>query len=64
VCALIGDSDTDVFAGLLAGVPVIGHGNKRGEAKALTHVQAAAISTDLAEITAALRATPLVLLPN
>jgi beta-phosphoglucomutase-like phosphatase (HAD superfamily) len=54
-CAMIGDSTTtDVFAGLLAGVPVIGYANKPGKTRALADVQAAAVTTDLAEITAAL----------
>jgi beta-phosphoglucomutase-like phosphatase (HAD superfamily) len=59
-CAMIGDSDTDVFAGLLAGVPVIGYANKPGKAKALADVQAAAVTDDLRELRDALRAFPLV----
>jgi len=54
-CAMIGDSETDVFAAMLAGVPVIGYASKPGKAKALAAVQAAAVTTDLADITAALR---------
>jgi phosphoglycolate phosphatase-like HAD superfamily hydrolase len=34
-CALIGDTTADVFAGLLAGVPVIGYANKPSKAQAL-----------------------------
>jgi HAD superfamily hydrolase (TIGR01549 family) len=54
-CAMIGDSETDVFAGLLAGVPVIGYANKPGKAKAVADVQATTVTTDLADITAAPR---------
>jgi beta-phosphoglucomutase-like phosphatase (HAD superfamily) len=31
-CALVGDTTADVFAGQLAGVPVIGYANKPGKA--------------------------------
>jgi hypothetical protein len=54
-CALIGDTTADVFAGLLAGVPVIGYANKPGNAQTLAEVQAAAITDDLSDITHALR---------
>jgi hypothetical protein len=54
-CALIGDTTADVFAGMLAGVPVIGYANKPGKAQALAEVQAAAITDDLSDITHALR---------
>jgi phosphoglycolate phosphatase-like HAD superfamily hydrolase len=51
-CVLVGDSTTDVLAGgYLAGVAVIGYADKPGKA------QAAAVTTDLAEITTALRNT-------
>jgi HAD superfamily hydrolase (TIGR01509 family) len=63
-CAFVGDSETDVLAGRLAGVPVIGYANKPGKADALIRAQADAVTTDLAEITTALRATPRVALPN
>ncbi len=63
-CAFVGDSPTDVLAGKVAGVPVIGYANKPGKADALIHAQADAVTTDLAEITTALRATPRVALPN
>jgi len=42
---------------VLAGVAVIGYADKPGKAQALAGVQAAAVTTDLAEITAALRNT-------
>jgi len=63
-CAFIGDTPTDVLAGHLAGVPVIGYANKPGKVEALARVQAAAVTTSLAEITTALRATPVNALPN
>jgi phosphoglycolate phosphatase len=63
-CALVGDTTADVFAGLLAGVPVIGYANKPGKAEDLADVQAAAVTADLAEISAALRMSPLGPLPN
>ncbi|MGO9298126.1 MAG: HAD family hydrolase [Streptosporangiaceae bacterium] len=63
-CAFIGDSDTDVIAALLAGVPVIGYANRPAKAEALTHARAAAVTTDLAEITTAIRQTPSHALPN
>ena len=53
-----------MLAGHLAGVPVIGYANKPGKVEALTRVQAAAVATSLAEITTALRATPVTALPN
>jgi phosphoglycolate phosphatase-like HAD superfamily hydrolase len=63
-CAFIGDSPSDVLAGHLAGVPVIGYANKPRKVDALTRVQAAAVTTSLAEITTALRAAPVTALPN
>jgi N-acetyl-D-muramate 6-phosphate phosphatase len=57
-CVLIGDTTADVFAGLLAGVPVIGYANKPGKAKALAEVQAAVVTDDLNAITRALLDTP------
>jgi beta-phosphoglucomutase-like phosphatase (HAD superfamily) len=63
-CAFIGDSESDVLAGHLAGVPVIGYANKPGKVDTLTHVQAATVTTSLAEITTALRAAPVTALPN
>ena len=56
-CALVGDSITDVLAGHLAGVAVIGYADKPGKAPAHADVQAAAVTTDLAEITTVLRNT-------
>ena len=53
-CVFIGDSTTDVLAGLLGGVAVIGYANKPGKVEALRQARARAVVTDLAEITAAL----------
>ena len=63
-CVFIGDAETDVLAGLLGGVAVIGYANKPGKAETLSHVGARAVVTDLAEITTALRDTPRITLPN
>lgn len=57
-CVFVGDSTTDVLAGLLAGVPVIGYANKPDKAEALTQAGARAVTTRLSEITTALRTTP------
>lgn len=40
-CTLVGDTQVDVLAGRLAGVPVIGYANKPGESRDLADVQAA-----------------------
>lgn len=63
-CVFIGDTVTDVLAGLLGGVAVIGYANKPGKAEALSQAGARAVTTDLTEITTALRHTPLGALPN
>jgi len=63
-CVFIGDTVTDVLAGLLGGVAVIGYANKPGKAEALSQAGARAVTTDLAEITTALRRTPSAALPN
>jgi beta-phosphoglucomutase-like phosphatase (HAD superfamily) len=56
-CALAGDSLADVMAGHLAGVAVIGYADKPGKAEALADAPAAAVTTGLAEISTAPRAT-------
>src|SRR5262249_2390123 len=56
-CAFIGDSPSDVLAGHLAGVPVIGYANKPCKVRALADVKAATVTTSLAEVTTALRHT-------
>lgn len=53
----IGDTPSDVLAGHLGGVRVIGYANKPGKFDALTEAHANAVVTNLAPITAALRAT-------
>lgn len=58
-CAFIGDTISDVMAGHLAGVTVIGYANKPGKADAQDQAQAAAVTSDLGSITAALAAAPL-----
>jgi hypothetical protein len=52
------------MAGHLAGVAVIGYANKPSKIEALTDARGAAVTTDLAEISAALRDTPRAALPN
>lgn len=63
-CVFVGDSSTDVIAGKLASVPVIGYASKPGKADTLTRPRAEAVTTDLADITAAFRATNRAALPN
>jgi phosphoglycolate phosphatase-like HAD superfamily hydrolase len=57
-CAFVGYTPTDVLAGLLAGVPVIGFANKPGKVQALTQAGARAVTSQLSEISTALRAAP------
>jgi len=57
-CAFVGDSTTDMLAGRLAGVPVIGYANKPGKAELLTQAGADTVTTSLDEITTTLRLTP------
>lgn len=57
-CTLIGDSLSDVQAGHLAGVAVIGFANKPGKAGELTEAGADAVVTRLGLISAALRTAP------
>ena len=52
---LVGDSVTDVLAGRLAGVAVIGFANKPNKADLLADAGADAVTSRLADITAALR---------
>jgi beta-phosphoglucomutase-like phosphatase (HAD superfamily) len=53
---LVGDSATDVPAGRLAGVAVIGFANKPGKAEQLVQAGADAVTARLADISLALRA--------
>ena len=57
-CAFVRDTPTDVLAGLLAGVPVIGFANKPGKAQTLAQAGARAVTSRLSEISTALRAAP------
>jgi phosphoglycolate phosphatase-like HAD superfamily hydrolase len=50
-CVMIGDSTTDVLAGILAGVSVIGYANKPGKAQDLIDAHADITVTDISEIT-------------
>jgi HAD superfamily hydrolase (TIGR01509 family) len=63
-CSFVGDSATDVIAGRLAGVPVIGYANRPDKIEILTGAEADAVAVDLAEITTALRTTSSDALPN
>jgi phosphoglycolate phosphatase-like HAD superfamily hydrolase len=63
-CAFIGDSVSDMLAGRLAGVAVIGFANKPHKVSTLTRAGADAVTTRLSEISAALRAAPSPALPN
>jgi phosphoglycolate phosphatase len=54
---LVGDSATDVPAGLLAGVSVIGFANKPGKADVLARAGADAVTSRLSDISIALRAS-------
>jgi phosphoglycolate phosphatase-like HAD superfamily hydrolase len=53
---LVGDSTTDVPAGRLAGVAVIGYANRPGKAEALTRAGADAVTGHLSDISRALQA--------
>ena len=63
-CAFVGDSTSDMLAGRLAGVPVIGYANRPGKAELLTQAGADTVTTSLDEITTALRLTPWHALPS
>jgi hypothetical protein len=54
----VGDPPSDVIAGRLAGVALIGFANKPGKATQLTDAGADAVTNRLAEISTAPRATP------
>jgi beta-phosphoglucomutase-like phosphatase (HAD superfamily) len=57
-CVFVGDSPSDVLAGRLGGVMVIGYANKPGKADALAQAGADAVTARLSEISAALHAAP------
>ena len=57
-CAFIGDSASDILAGLLAGVPVIAFASSPAKARELTDAGAEVLTTSMDEIRAAIRALP------
>ncbi|MFE0688996.1 HAD family hydrolase [Streptomyces xiamenensis] len=57
-CVFIGDSVRDVEAGHAAGVPTIGYANKPGKDKKLSDAAAVVVVPSIADITEALRMTP------
>jgi phosphoglycolate phosphatase len=57
-CAFIGDSASDILAGLLAGVPVIAFASRPAKARELTDAGAEVLATSMDEIRAAIRALP------
>jgi phosphoglycolate phosphatase-like HAD superfamily hydrolase len=61
---LVGDSPSDVIAGRLASVAVIGFANKLGKAEALADAGTDAVTTSLAGISTAMRTAPSAALPN
>ena len=56
--ALVGDTDTDIQAGRLAAVPVIGYANRPGKREMMTGLGADAVVDSLADLVLALRARP------
>lgn len=54
----VGDSVTDVTAGIAAGVPVVGYANKAGKAGLLKDAGAAVVITELEALTAVIRPDP------
>ena len=56
-CVFVGDSAINVIAGHQAGVPVIGYASQPGKADELAEAGADAVTTNLADIAEALRAT-------
>lgn len=58
-CVFIGDSATDVIAGRLADIPVIGFASKPGKSAALLAARPTAITERLELITAVLTEHPL-----
>jgi phosphoglycolate phosphatase-like HAD superfamily hydrolase len=57
-CVFIGDSPSDVLAGLLAGVPVIGYAANSAKERALADAGAAALASSMDEIRTAIRDLP------
>ncbi len=57
-CVFIGDSASDVLAGMLAGVPVIGYAPSPRKVRELTDANARAVATSMSDISTAIRALP------
>jgi beta-phosphoglucomutase-like phosphatase (HAD superfamily) len=57
-CLFIGDSASDIFAGLLAGVPVIGYASTPAKARELADAGAAVLATSMDDVRAAIRGLP------
>ena len=57
-CVFVGDSASDVLAGMLAGVPVIGYAPNPRKARELTDASARALVTSMDEIRTAMHAVP------
>ena len=57
-CAFVGESTTDMLAGRVAGVPVIGYANKPGQGRAADAGGRGCYDPGLDEITTALRLAP------
>ncbi len=57
-CVFIGDSASDILAGLLAGVPVIGYARTPAKARELTDAGAAVLVTSMDDIRTAIRGLP------
>jgi phosphoglycolate phosphatase-like HAD superfamily hydrolase len=57
-CIFIGDSASDILAGLLAGVPVIGYASTPTKARELADAGAAVLATSMHDIRTAIRGLP------
>ncbi|HUZ53040.1 MAG TPA: HAD family hydrolase [Streptosporangiaceae bacterium] len=57
-CVFIGDSASDVLAGLVAGVPVIGYAPSPRKARELTDANVRALARSMNDISTAIRALP------
>jgi HAD superfamily hydrolase (TIGR01509 family) len=57
-CVFVGDSASDVLAGMLAGVPVIGYAPSPCKTRELTDARARALVTSMDEIRTAIRVVP------
>ena len=57
-CVFIGDSASDVLAGMVAGVPVIGYAPSARKARELIDAKARVLATSMRDISTAIRALP------